>query len=396
MHCKLKAPSCSFEHEGAFEHEGSLFQLYVHFDRVVVGEDEALIKGVHGEKLHIGGDDKSVNEIVLRGFVIRVIGLIVQAAGRHGVVIYEAPALGQKLLLQNAGNPQGGILHRIFFKGAGEGLIEVAAGDYIVALFVFRLQKFTKHFCLGGLALAVVVGFEVQVHYNELGVGSLNVTVADKQAALEVRHTNRPAKGAGKGNAFRSGDFVVGNRHKAAVHLADGGQGERNVGAGIVQGVGGGALCAGEVVFPLVNAVGTLGIGVNLLQKADVGTGGSDNFAHSVKVFANGGFVAGGGVFTAVHEEICLLAKPCIAGVEAEQLYIFLLGEGLCRLEIIGFRLLDGGGLVLGDGKPADEHDGENEHGGDEHAEHLQNFFEHDNSPVKTAAPSRGTKPSAC
>ena len=68
--------------EGLFEHEGSLFQLYIHFDRVMVGEDEALIKGVHGEKLHIGGDDKSVNEIVLRGFVIRVIGLIVQTCSK--------------------------------------------------------------------------------------------------------------------------------------------------------------------------------------------------------------------------------------------------------------------------------------------------------------------------
>ena len=102
--------------------------------------------------------------------IIRIIGLIEQAAGRSLCIICKCPAVGHDILGDYAGLPKVGMFVRIFVETAGENLIEVTAGDDIVALFVFRLNELTKLLGLGYFALTVVICLKVQINYDELPI----------------------------------------------------------------------------------------------------------------------------------------------------------------------------------------------------------------------------------
>ena len=62
----------------------------------------------------------------------------------------------------------------VFVKSAGEYLIKVAAGNDIVALFVFRLDKLTKLLCLRYFALTVVICLKVEINDDEMLFRILN------------------------------------------------------------------------------------------------------------------------------------------------------------------------------------------------------------------------------
>ncbi len=60
----------------------------------MVGKAKALVKSIYGEKLNIRGNYKSVDKVVLGGGAFRIIRLIIQPAGRHGVIVNKAPTVG--------------------------------------------------------------------------------------------------------------------------------------------------------------------------------------------------------------------------------------------------------------------------------------------------------------
>ena len=86
----------------------------------------------------------------------------------------------------------------VFVKPVGEYLIEVAAGDDIVALFVLGLNKLTQLLCLRDLALAVVISLQVEIYDNELAARSGYRQIAHEQAALEIRGADRPIERTGQ------------------------------------------------------------------------------------------------------------------------------------------------------------------------------------------------------
>ena len=65
-----------------------------------------------------------------------------------------------------------------FFGIAGEIMVEVAAADNVIALFILCCQKLHKHFGLGGLSLTVIVGLQMQVYQHKLLVAALNGEIA--------------------------------------------------------------------------------------------------------------------------------------------------------------------------------------------------------------------------
>ena len=68
---------------------------------------------------------------------------------------------------------------RVDVKTAGEHLIEVPARDDVVALLVLGLDELAQLLCLSDLALAVVIGFEMQVDEHKLLVAALDGQVTD-------------------------------------------------------------------------------------------------------------------------------------------------------------------------------------------------------------------------
>ena len=226
----------------------------------------------------------------------------------------------------------------------------------------------------------------MKIHYNKPCICAFNIAIACKQAAFKVSHTNGPAERAGQGNTLGIWNFVIRNSHKTAVNLTDGRQRVGDEGAGVIKSKGSVLFWTGKVIFSFVNAESAHGIGIYLLQKADIRIGIFNNTAYSGKVFKHGIFVAGADVLSSVHKEVCLFAEAGIAGVKAKYLYAFIFIKKTCCFGIINFRFFNGFGFVFGNGKPCNEHDRANEHGNYEHAKHLKCFFEHENPPVKTAA----------
>ena len=133
-------------------------------------------------------------------------------------------------------------------------MVKISAGNNIVAFFVFRLQKFSEHFCLCGFALAVVIGFQVEIDNNKTAVTSFNGAIAYQKAAFEICSAYRPTKRAGKSNALGRFNPKIGNGHKTAVHFAYCRKRKRNISAAVIKRKGGVFLNAGKIVFPLVYA----------------------------------------------------------------------------------------------------------------------------------------------
>ena len=100
--------------------------------------------------------------------IARGVGLVQQAAGRHGQVICQRPAFGGSVLREDARLPVFGVGVRVNVKAAGENLIEVPARDDVVALLILGLDELAQLLCLGDLALAVVIGFEMQIDEHKL------------------------------------------------------------------------------------------------------------------------------------------------------------------------------------------------------------------------------------
>ena len=165
----------------------------------MVGVAEALIQCFHAVDLYIRGYNKAVDHIILRQAARAVKRLIEQPAGRRGRVIGIAPAGGQ-IGFQQAGRPFGRFLERIARLRSREALVEIAARNDIVALFIFLLKDLQEQLCLRSLALAVVIGLQMQVDDDQLLLDAvlglaLDGKTRNEQATLEVRNAQRPLKG---------------------------------------------------------------------------------------------------------------------------------------------------------------------------------------------------------
>lgn len=145
-------------------------QRYPHYHRVVVGVFKAEVGAGHAFKLHVRGEDKPVNYVILGVLDIGgVIRLIQKTAGGRFKVMGKLPALaGEHGIVQNAGRPKLGVLIGECVQPAGENLIKISAGNDIVALFVFRFYKLAQLLGLGDFALAVVIRFKVEIDEHEL------------------------------------------------------------------------------------------------------------------------------------------------------------------------------------------------------------------------------------
>ena len=264
---------------------------------------------------------------------------------------------------------------RIDVEAAGENLVEVSAGDHIVAFFILAEDEFPELICLGDLALTAVIGLQVEIDEHKLLVAPLNRQIAHEQAALEICDAQRPGEGAGESDTFSLVDAQV-IRHgvQAAVHLPDGRHRHGHEGAGIVVGV---SFAAHPLIEqrPLVNAVGARGVDVHLLEhdqiRIDIRDGGADPFQIAQRRF----FAVRLGLRAAVHEEIGLPAESAVADVPAEH---GKLAAGLERVHISGEgdgNLLHRLRAILCGRKPAQQRRDRDENHKNEDQNRFQNLF---------------------
>ena len=184
---------------------------------------------LRGNRIHlyVGGDDESVDHVVLEIIVIGTgVCLIERAAGRMGIVHDKLPFVGEGALVELAAVPAAFVFRVHAVVGARESLVEIAAGDDIIALICLFLQNLPEHLCLRRFALAAVVGFQVQIDAHELLARILSVFIEYRRAvyeqtALEVAETHRPFERARQLNPACVLKGAAGCGHDAGVDLAD-------------------------------------------------------------------------------------------------------------------------------------------------------------------------------
>ena len=210
----------------------------------------------------------------------------------------------------------------------GEFLVEISTGDDIVTLFIFRLNEFLKLIGLCDFAAAIVISFQMKIHYHKIFVGSLNRDIVCQQAPFQVSDSNRPFERAGKRDPIRSLHGKIGCRHQTAVHFPDGRNRIGNKSAGIVQRKG--IACSGEC-FRLVGVICAAGILVHFLEQIDIGKcissiGGASN---SVKISGHRIFIGTFDVTSSVHEEFGIFSETRISDIPGKN------GDGISYLECL-------------------------------------------------------------
>ena len=252
----------------------------------------------------------------------------------------------------------------VYIERAGEDLVEIAAGDHIVALLVFALDKIAQLLGLGDLALAVVIGLEMEVHKAELLVGPLDRQPARQQAALEVDRAHRPRKRAGQRDALGTRDVIALRcREDARVDLADrrhrvGYEGNREV-----QRLD--AVVPGEI-GPLVHAEAARGVEIDLLQHDEIAGVFAviDRRTDTAHVLADGELIRRADGLAPVHKEVRRGPEPAVADVPAQHMETLVERQGFPRRVGRDRQLLDRLGPVLRPAEIAepcaDGHDNDN------------------------------------
>ena len=323
----------------------------------MVGIGKAQVQGLHHFQLHVGADDEAVDHIVLgvRG-VCRIVRLVQQPAAGYPVVTDEEPAglVGQLAVLQHPGLPQLGQDDGVVLQAPGEELVEVAAGDHVIALLILGFDEVSELPGLGDLALAAVIGLQVQVHQHQLLLAPLDGQVAHQQAALQIHDPQRPVEGAGEGDPLRRVDPEIGFGQQTAVDLSDGviedGLGIGHKGADVVRRV---VAVAGGQAHGLIGTVGAVAIHVHLLQQHHVVIAALQRLLDPPQIAAHRGFISGTDGLSAVHDEILLRTQSRIADVPAQQIQRGLGQQRGFGLVADGLQLLNGIGDVFRHAEPA-------------------------------------------
>ncbi len=235
-------------------------------------------------------------------------------------------------------------------EAARKELVEVTAGDDVVAGLILLLQKRHQLLGLRDLSCAVVVGFQMQIYQNQLTVTVLDGQTAHQKAALEIHRGDRPGEGAGQRNTFRRADFVIRGGKDAAVDLSHRREGNRHKGAGIVQRKSGYALCQG---FRFICPVGTGGVYIDLLQKQQIRIGLFQSSGDSPEIGSDGVTVFGPGPFPSGEGKIRVLKGIDLDIYKNE--FMVILGESGCGKStlvniVAGMDRLTEGSLII-DGK---------------------------------------------
>ena len=135
---------------------------------------EVQILDDEGIRTHIAGEDKSVDAVILEGIRIGSRIGTVQGSAAGGTAVHEQYEVGEIIPIDDAGLPHAFLYREFVGIYVGEGLVKIAAGDDIVPGCRFLLQNGAEHFCLGDLALTVVIGLQMEVDEDELFVLAFN------------------------------------------------------------------------------------------------------------------------------------------------------------------------------------------------------------------------------
>ena len=195
----------------------------------MVGVYKTQIQSLNVHSCNIGRYDEAVDQVVLECLIIWIIRPVQRSAAGNRVVHQELPAFRELAFVQQAAFPETITLQRIHgCVSAGEGLIEIAAGDDIISFVVFLLKEAFQDFCLLNFALAAVVCLQMQVYKDELPVAALNRDIFRKKTTLQVRQTHRPGEGAGKLDAAGFLRIIPAERQDAGINCPDGRNRVRN------------------------------------------------------------------------------------------------------------------------------------------------------------------------
>ena len=126
------------------------------------------IPGLTGLHFDVGGDDKTVDHIILECVMISSrIRLVQRAACRNIAVHQTLPVISELLCVDRAGLPLAFLLRIGADVCIVESLVEIAACYDIVSFRGFLVEDVPQRFRLRDLALPVIESFQMQVDQDQ-------------------------------------------------------------------------------------------------------------------------------------------------------------------------------------------------------------------------------------
>ena len=144
--------------------------------------------------------------------VFIIIFTCVGAAGRFGIIKNKSPAFIKHVCIQLTREPAVHPFCRECCR-TRESLVKVTACNYIVALCIFRINKFFKCLCLGNFSFSIIKGFQMEICQNKFFSCCLAVFInrnsACKNTAFKVCKANRPFKRNWERAALGRSGFII-------------------------------------------------------------------------------------------------------------------------------------------------------------------------------------------
>ena len=139
-----------------------------------------------------------------------VIRCFKRTAGRLWIIINKSPARREHICIKLSRNPAIRTDNREGFR-ARELLIKVAAGNYVISLCIFWINKILKHLCLSNFSFTAVVSFKMEVYKYKLAARITTVFInrdaGNQHTALEVCNSGWPGKWDRKGTSLSRKSF---------------------------------------------------------------------------------------------------------------------------------------------------------------------------------------------
>ena len=152
----------------------------------MIRTDKTVIKCFHRICADIGGNNKSVDQIKLEAFCGSAGKRTVQgSAGGNPVVHEQGEIIAESFGINHTGLPHAFINRISALVYIGEALVEISAGNHIVAPGIFRLHQRDQLPGLSFLALSGIIGFQVQVNEYQFLIRILNGEAADQKTPFQ-------------------------------------------------------------------------------------------------------------------------------------------------------------------------------------------------------------------